>query len=395
MPECKKCGTEIQDDFRFCPYCGQNQSKPIRQRHTLKRENGIGSVYKRSDLKSRPWIATTPATDSEPRKVIGHYESAQLAKDALEDYRRNPTTKLNITLSEIYEEWQPLGTKGKSKQLIGSYRAAYGKLSILYNKKFRELRTAQFQKIIEDLQDERPKLDKKGKAVVKDGKTVMLQPMSYSALHDIKVLVGLLYKYALQNDIVNKNYAEFLVLPEKNVSSKERFTDLELAEIEKHVGKVPFADCILMMCYTGFRINEFLTLTKFSIHTAGNITLLVGGEKTEAGKDRPIPVHKKIKPYLDIWLAKGGETIICRDDGRPYSPNYFRKYCFSPALKQMGIRPLTPHATRRTFSTRASASGMRPEDIIALMGHTDFSVDIDSYINQTAETLSQAIEKLP
>lgn len=395
MPNCIKCGRSIDTSFKFCPHCGQNQSKAIRRRRTLKRENGTGSVYKRADLKTRPWVAATPATDSDPSQIIGHYETAQQAKDALDEYRRSPTTKINITLSQIYEEWQPIGTKGKSKQLIGSYRAAYGKLFALYDSKFRELRTAQFQRIVEDLQEERPKLDDSGKPIVKDSAPVMLRPMSYSALHDIKVLLGLLYKYAMQNDIVNKNYAEFIVLPEKNAPSKDRFTDLELAEIEKSAGRIPFADCILMMCYTGFRINEFLTLTKFSVHKAGNITLLVGGEKTDAGKDRPIPVHKKIQPYLDEWLSKGGDTIVCRENGHPFSPNYFRKYCFAPALEKMGLRALTPHATRRTFSTRASAAGMRQEDIIALMGHTDFSVDIDNYINQTAETLNHAIEKIP
>ena len=55
---------------------------------------------------------------------------------------------------------------------------------------------------------------------------------------------------------------------------------------------------------------------------------------------------------------------------------------------------LTPHATRHTFFSRLSASGVRPEDIIALMGHTNFDVDIKHYINQEADTLIKAVEKL-
>ena len=41
-----------------------------------------------------------------------------------------------------------------------------------------------------------------------------------------------------------------------------------------------------------------------------------------------------------------------------------------------------------------SSAGVREEDFIAIMGHTNFSVDIDSYIYQTAEKLKSAIEKL-
>ena len=79
-------------------------------RKSIKRENGTGSVYKRKDLKRRPWVAVAPAElirDDDARKVnakqmiIGHYATAQEAKDALDEYRRNPTTKYNITLAEL------------------------------------------------------------------------------------------------------------------------------------------------------------------------------------------------------------------------------------------------------------------------------------------------------
>lgn len=396
MSACVKCKKEIDIIFRFCPFCGHDQRKKTRKRRMLKRENGTGSVYKRSDLKKRPWVAATPATDKEPAQIIGYYETAQDAKDALDDYRRHPTTKLNMTLREVYEEWQPIWVRGKSKQLVDSYNAAFAKLYPLYDWKFRELRTGNFQSIVNGFQEYHPKLDKQKKPVFKDEQPIMLPPASYSSLHDVKVLAGLLYGYAMQNDIVNKDYAEYIILPEKGASPKERFTDLEVEKIEKAATTgVPYADCIYMMCYLGFRISEFLHLTKFNVHFAGNIMLLVGGNKTDAGKDRPVPVHPKIRPYVETWLAKGGDTIICREDGHPFSAKYFRENCYYLALEQIGVRHLAPHATRRTFSTRASAAGMRKEDIIAIMGHADFSVDIDSYINQEAKTLQKAIELVP
>lgn len=359
---------------------------------TIKRENGTGSVYKRSDLKNRPWVAVTPSGTG--REVIGHYETAQAAKDALDDYRRNPTTKLNITVEELFKEWKPLGYKNKSKQLKDCYNAAWAKLKDIYDVKFRELRTAQMQTIIEYLQTERPKQDEKGNQIIKDGVPQVLAPLSYSSLSKIKILLGLLYQYAMENDIVNKNYAEFIVLPKKTTGVRDCFSDIELKKIENAVDKVPFADCILFMCYTGLRISEFLSLNKMSVYNKNGVCALYGGIKTEAGKNKVVPVHNKIKPILNTWLAKNGDTIFCRPDGSAYPVKYFREKCYYPVLETIGVRKLTPHATRRTFATRLSAANVREEDFIAMMGHSDYSVDIESYIYQTAEKLQKSIEKL-
>jgi hypothetical protein len=41
-----------------------------------------------------------------------------------------------------------------------------------------------------------------------------------------------------------------------------------------------------------------------------------------------------------------------------------------------------------------SEADIREEDFIAMMGHADFKVDVESYIFQTAEKLSKSIEKM-
>lgn len=228
----------------------------------------------------------------------------------------------------------------------------------------------------------------------------MLPPASFSALHDIKVLCGLLCKYAMKNKVIHENWAPLLDLPEGKSGVKECFNESEQKKIENAAfgvdrEKAPFAGCILFMCYTGLRITEFCQLNKSSVHRKNGMCALYGGIKTEAGKNKVVPVHHKVQPILDEWLAKGGQTIFCRPDGRPYTANYFRSNCYYPALEQIGTRKLPPHATRRTCATMMSAAGVQEEDFIAIMGHANFQVDIDSYIFQTAEKLQPAIEKLP
>lgn len=374
MIRCKKCRKELSKEWIYCPHCGTKQVRT--KRKTTKRENGTGSVYKRSDLKSRPWVAATPATVDNRPEIIGYFATAQEAKDALLEFNKNPTTKLNITLKQLFEEWWPKGMKEKSKQLEDSYRAAWKKLEPLHNEKFRELRTGQYQNIIDSYN------------------------LSRSSLSDVKSLLSLLYKYAMENDVVHKNYAEYIKLPKEKKGVLPAFSDLELKIIEKSIDKVEFADCIYFMCYTGLRITEFLTLTKFQVYIQDDIVALHGGIKTEAGEDRIVPVHDKIKSILFKWMKKNGKVIFCRPDGSPYTADYFRRRCFYPALEEMGIqenkspRRLTPHATRRTFATMLSKANVREEDFIAMMGHADYEVSVESYIYQTAEKLKASIDMI-
>ena len=363
-------------------------------RKSVKRENGTGSVYKRRDLKRRPWVAAAPAEiirNEDAAKVnarqmiIGHYATAQEAKDALEEYRRNPTTKYNITLEELREEWKEISYRSISKQTKDNYDACWLKLEPLYQCRFRDIRTAQMQAILDIYS--RPR-----QGTNRNGKPVELPAMSHSTLSKIKALLTQLYDYAMQNDIVSRNYARFLVLPRHEKVSKDCFSDLELEKIKKAAGTVPFADVILMMCYTGFRVSEFLELTPFSYDH--DLNVLKGGKKTDAGKDRVVPVHSIIKPYLDMWAGKNGKAIICTDDGNPYTPDKFRRKCYYPALEAIGVRRLSPHATRHTFATRLSAAGARAEDIQTLAGHEDYEMTANTYIHQDVETLRTAIEKL-
>lgn len=355
------------------------------RKKSIKRENGTGSVYKRSDLKKRPWVAVIPATydqDGNPkRQVIGHYATAQEAKDALDEYRRNPTTKINITLDQLHNEWVPIAYRSITKATRDNYDAAWLKLEPLWPAKFREIRTAQMQQIIDAYSQ--PWLDKSGKE---------RSPMSQSSLSKIKALLTQLYNYAMENDVVNKNYASFLSLPKQKAKKKDCFADLEVAKIERAAGIIPYADVILMMCYTGFRISEFLELTPESYDRAAGG--LIGGKKTEAGTDRFVPVHPKIKKWLDAWIAKGGQTIICKDDGAPYSADYFRRRVYYPTLDAIGVRRLTPHATRHTFATRMAAAGVRPEDLQAIIGHEDYEVTASTYIHQSKRTLIDAVLKM-
>lgn len=404
MKKCinRRCNKQIEESYSFCPHCGKNQNpQPKKQK---KRANGTGSIYVRKDLKSRPYAASMFYNGK--RVYIGNYSTRTEAQKALMEYECNPVTKFNITFAQLHDEWKAVAYKKIGESMQRNYDTAWSKLQPIYNRKFRDLRTGEMQAIIDYYEAPHQKTGRDGrlKYVDKNGRDTytvtgtpkMSEGLKFSALHKIKCLLTSMYTYAMQNDIVNKNYAEFVQLPKRNETSRSRFTDVQLEQLRQAIGTVPYADYIYCMCYLNFRVSEFLELTAESYHISDSgIPVFIGGKKTEAGTDRLVPIHPNIQGIVTECMARHGETVFCDDEGKAFPTDKFRLKCFYPAMKQLGFPDdLTPHSCRRTFSTRMSAAGARQEDIIALMGHTNFDVDINHYINQETETLYNAILKM-
>lgn len=410
MKKCinKRCNRELQDDFIFCPYCGKNQSsdKPKSRRRT----KGTGSIYIRKDSKSKPYAAASSVTGKQV--YLGAFATKREAENALKDYEYNPVNGFNMTLEQLHEKWMKTKAYAKLGDSVKSnYASAYIKLKPLYKRKFRDLRTSDYQYIIDYYDNPHHEvgaggklkyLDKNGKGTYKVTNTPKIcEGLGYSALHKVKCLLTTLYTFAMKEDIVNKDYATFIELPEQEETTATRFTEVQLELIKQNVGKVPYMDYIYIMCYVNFRVSEFLELTadRYKVTDSG-IHYFIGGKKTDAGKDRIVPIHPKIQQLVQKCIENGGETIFCRmhegsEFGKAMNKDYFLKYCFRPAMQAIGLGDeYTPHSCRRTFSTRMSAAGAREEDIIALMGHTDYKVDIDHYIIQEVDTLYNAIKLL-
>lgn len=410
MKKCinKRCNRELQDDFIFCPYCGKNQTSS--KQKVRRRTKGTGSIYLRKDNKSKPYAAASSVTGKQV--YLGAFATKREAENALKDYEYNPVNGFNMTLEQLHEKWMKTKAYAKLGDSVKSnYASAYIKLKPLYKRKFRDLRTSDYQYIIDYYDNPHHEvgaggklkyLDKNGKGTYKVTNTPKIcEGLGYSALHKVKCLLTTLYTFAMKEDIVNKDYATFIELPEQEETTATRFTEVQLELIRQSVGKVPYMDYVYIMCYLNFRVSEFLELTpdKYKVTDSG-IHYFVGGKKTDAGKDRIVPIHPKIQQLVQKCIENEGETIFCRmhegsEFGKAMNKDYFLKYAFRPAMQAIGLGDeFTPHSCRRTFSTRMSAAGAREEDIIALMGHTDYKVDIDHYIIQEVDTLYNAIKLL-
>jgi integrase len=355
----------------------------------IRNPNGYGSVYKLKGKRRKPWAARVTVGWDEYKKqiykFIGWYADKPSAIKALSDYYDNPVPNAGITLDALYMEWsknkyKEIEKDGVIQRVISidtenNYRAAWKYMDAIKDMEVRDIRTNIMQKIIDDADSKK----------------------SRSTTEKIKALFIQLFDYALQNDIVRQNYAKHLVFTvQKERVKRNPFTDLEIKAIENAAADGNrFAEFIMVMIYTGFRLTEFITLTPFSYDAAAGT--LTGGIKTEAGYDRVVPVHKKIKPIIEKWLSKKGQVIFCKDDGTKYSETYFRD-SFKECISDLGIdhkaRKLTPHSTRHTFASMLDKVNATDKVKELIMGHTDYKMTKKVYIHKQLDDLKSAIDQL-
>lgn len=339
----------------------------------MRNPNGFGSVYKLTGNRRRPWIArVTVGWDGEKQlfQTLGYFAKRQDAMAALADYHRNPMPRATITLGALYEEWaEQKYLSGISKSMVDGYKAAWKHLSRLEKVTMREMRTKHMQDIINDAYG---------------------AGLSKSSLQKIRTLCAQLFEYALEHDIAPKDYSQFIKLPKFENDEKERYTDLEIKRLWDSV-HVPWVDTILMLIYTGFRINEFLALTRFSVDLEQDI--IRGGSKTQAGKNRIVPIHPRIRPLIVRRYNENGDYLITLD-GKKLSARKYREDIYRPTLAKVGVRVLNPHACRHTCASLLYAAGVGLKERQKILGHVDVETTTN-YTHVDIQQLHEAMRKVP
>ena len=384
--QCLKCKKTIDDDSIYCKYCGKKQVKTEKAKE-LKKPNGYGGIVKLDGRRRKPWavrVTDDVRGGKQSYRYISYHETKTAALEALAHEQITPTSsKSKITLKELFEEWK--GTKAFtdiSRDTQYSYTAAYRHLEPLHKKTFVDLRTSHYEKLINSL----TKTIKN-----KNSSDVTTVPLSQSSKSKVKILLGLLYKYAMQNDILNKNYAEFIRLDKTEKKEKEVFTKDEIQILFEN-DNIENVDTILILLYTGMRINEMLLLTKESVDFANNT--ITGGLKTEAGKNRIIPIHPKIRNYLLQRHNSATDKLFFRDENKPLTDSYYRKNIYRPLLERLNIPYKTIHCTRHTTATLLAEGGADINAIKQILGHSSYAFTADTYTHVDVEFLKNEINKL-
>nr|DAE14241.1 MAG TPA: Integrase [Siphoviridae sp. ct0uL16] len=343
----------------------------------LRNPNGTGTVTKKTG-RARPWLvygAGVLIDGVYKRPYLGSFKTKKEAEQRRIEFYINPNVKKSdMTFKQIYDDFLKSARFNQlSKSSQDTYKASFKHCEKLYSLTFSNIRTSQLQECIE-------KLSESGK--------------SYSAVNKLKILFSVLYSYALENDIVTKNYAQFIILPKIEQTQKRALSDVEIKKIYDYAKSVnKAAKWTLYLILSGWRISEMLELTRFNYDVKEKC--FIGGKKTTAGKNRRVPVHTAVQWIVDEQLAQNGKTVFCMENGEAMTPNYFREYLFKPMLKELNLdEALTPHATRHTFATLLKRGGADDFFRKRLLGHSSGNITDDVYTHEDLESLRKSIEKV-
>ena len=402
---CKRCGKDIADTALYCEYCGKKQqATAATPKQKTRRRRGSGQIWKRANCPLTPYAAMVVGADGHLRQ-LGGYKTKSEAQKALQEYAENGgiSDRASWTLKQFYDTWcdsYEYNKLGDSAQQ--AYAARWRRLSAVGNVKMALLKTSDYQKIIDTaVKFKRYKIRTKAEqakmspAELARYKALVAQPeepLGYDGKKDIKELATALCRLAVQDDVIAKNYAEFVIVPpDADPVVKVNFTPEHTALLFQHDDNLT-AKLLLIYIYSGLRPSELLLLNKSDVDLVKGV--IVGGIKTEAGKNRVVPIHTAIRGYLTYLVnSSPNNKALVTLKGKKVTYDYFIKRMFYQLLDELGIEhtddkgrnTLTPHRGRHTFIANAVGSGIAPEALQAIVGHAKYQTTIDNYADRLAD----------
>lgn len=289
--------------------------------------------------------------DGQIAKILSKYTQSQ--REAADQ-----TTFKDVFLEYYKNKFgAPYDHKGKKTRMEYSMRAAYKNSASLHDISFRSLTANQMQATLDDC------------------------PLAHSSLELIVTLFHQMYAYADANDLCDKDYSKYIKI---NIEDDDEhgvpFGNDELRILWKNKDN-KIVEMLLIMCYSGFRISEYLDM-----EVDLKERIFQGGLKTEAGRNRIVPIYSGIFDLVKKRIKRDGALLTC-------STGSFRLSMYN-TLDALGIEKHTPHDCRHTFSKLCDDYYVDERDKKIMIGHSFQDVTNKVYLHRSTDRLRNEIEKI-
>lgn len=410
LTKCPECELQISDKAITCPHCGYplqpNVVKRKIKRSNKRRRlpNGFGQIseIKNQNLR-KPWRAMVPVGKSPTGRTIckllkpeAFFSTYNEAYAALVEYNKNPyDLEDSISVEQLYERWTDEYFKTlKSDSSMRTITSAWAYCSSIYNMRACDIRARHIKGCMDE-----------GVAIIKGEE----RKPTAGVKSRIKSMFNIMLDYALEYEIVEKNYARTFNVSDNIIKEKEEakrghipFTDSEIQILWDNVYNVQYVDIILIQCYSGWRPQE-LGLLELKDVDLDNWTF-TGGMKTEAGKNRIVPIHKKIRPLVirKYKEAKelGSDFLINCTDATTHRSNI--KFTYDKYQKRfIKIRDNLKlnsqhraHDGRMHFITTAKKYNVDEYAIKYMVGHAISDITERVYTKRDINWLASEVDKI-
>lgn len=333
----------------------------------MKMANGSGSIVRLGGSRRKPYavrITQGWKDGKQVRKYLGYYATQSEAIAALAEYHQlGYDVDMNkLTLYEVFDKWLArIEAKNLTESVVKTHIMARKRFGQLGNKQLKTIKPDQLQDWLDGLD---------------------LKPASKGKVRNT---LCRLYDYAVINDIVSKNYAKGLEINEKVEKTGRIFSDAEIETLWKHSDEDQIQD-ILILIYTGLRIGELLSITTDDLHLEEGY--MIGGSKTEAGRNRVIPIHDRIRPFIGSKVAESRYIVHSK---RGTSIDYpAAKHRFKRLMERFGWEHRL-HDTRKTAISIMHSAGIPMETVRIIVGHAGVGVTERIYLHKHPSELVKVI----
>ena len=408
LTQCPECELPVSDKANACPHCGyplkpsEKQKRPRKSNKRRRLPNGFGQISEiknrnlRSPFRAMVTVGKTPEGKPicKPLRPESYFATYNDAYAALVEYNKNPyDLEPSITMQELYDKWLP--EYEKTVKSTKSVTSAWAYCSGVYKMRVMDIRARHVKGCMEE-----------GVAIIR-GKE---QHPSATMKNQIKSLFNMMLDYALEYELVDRNYSRTFNLTEETVKEiqsvkKEHiaFTDEEMDLLWANISNKQGIDILLIQCYSGWRPQE-LGLLELKDVDLENWTFR-GGMKTDAGENRVVPIHSRIQ---DLVLRKYQEAEAL---GSPYLLNWtdpnnrnkknlkltYARYqkAFERIRDELKLNPNhRPHDGRTHFVTMAKRYGVDEYAIKYMVGHKISDITEKVYTRREFAWLREEIEKI-
>lgn len=344
----------------------------------LKLPNGFGSISYYGDKRRRkPYVAKKYIGGKQ--KHVCYFESYEAALAYLVAYNKDPSlfNASEITFSEIFKLWSAEHFPKIAKSTRANYDAAYRHCRAVHAAKFAKLRLHDLQSIINVM----------GTAGI-----------GYASQKKCRQLMHNLYTYAIKYEIIpaTADASRYVDIDKKVIKyPKKPFNTRQLNRVKKLAESDEPLSCwvqtVVMMIYGGPRTSEFLSVLKADVKLKQRY-YIIRDSKTEAGRNRAVPISKKVLPYFAAWMDKPGKTLITVDDGDALSYHRFRTR-FDNVMDAARCDH-TPHECRHTCATMLDNAGANETAVKRILGHASAGITKSVYTHKNLHELKKAIDMI-
>lgn len=410
LEKCPECELMVSDKAITCPHCGNPLHQLARKRapsRTKKRPrlpNGFGQISEikglnlRKPFRAMVTVGKTPTGRPivKPLKPESYFESYNEAYAALVEYNKNPyDLSPSLSVQELYDKWTDSYFQTLTNpSSIRTIESAWKYCSSIYTMRASDVRARHMKGCMDD----GFRIDNGEKIYPTAGIKARM-----------KSLFNLMFDYAVEYEIAERNYARTFNISDEVVDDMERqrrahiaFSADELATIWKHRDDTLWADVLLYQCYSGWRPQELGLLKLENVHL--NDGYIIGGIKTDAGKERVVPIHPEVRLIIERHYEKavalGSEFLFNCTDTKTHRSSWkltYDKYKkrHDTLVENFRLNPEhRAHDGRMTFITLAKKYKMDEYAIKYIVGHKIGDITERVYTEREISWLCEEMKKI-